>query len=117
METAPRPRFADALLRRRRAADLGQSFDGLTYLETIAVKAPARRLYLRLWEQFMGIAATRVWLPLVPTSIDDHLAIVVDEWLSEGLPPGDGSKLIAAVKHMVPALRRQGPVRLPHHGR
>lgn len=109
-----RPRFSEALRRRRRASDLEESVEGLTYLETIAVKAPTRRLYSRLWAEFINAAAERDWLPLATHRIDDHLAAeILDEWFFEGLALDDGSKLIAATKHMVPAFRRQGPVRLP----
>lgn len=113
LERAMRPRFSEALRRRRRASDLEQSVEGLTYLETIAVKSPTRRLYSRLWAEFMTAAAGRGWLPLATHRIDDHLAEILDDWFFEGFAPDDGSKLIAATKHMVPALRRQGPVRLP----
>lgn len=112
-----RPRFSDALRRRRMAANLEEPLEGLTYLETVAVKATTRRLHRRLWGRFMETAAEGHWLPIVTTSVDDHLAALLDEWFFEGLPPDDGSKLIAAIKHMVPALRRQGPVCLPRSER
>lgn len=110
---APRPRYAASLRRRALADAMSHRLPGLSFLESAAVGAPTRRLYYRLWQEFIAFADLAGWLPLELERVDDNLTIVMDTWFFEGRDAEEGSKLIAAVKHAVPALRRHGTMRLP----
>lgn len=108
-----RPRFAEALRRRRQAAVVSERYPGLSYLESIAVRAPTRRVYQKLWTEFMERAGAAQWTPLDPACMGDYHTEVLDEWFFEGRSPDEAAKLISAAKHVIPALRRQRPQRLP----
>lgn len=114
---ASRHRYAAALRRRIQASQVDVVFPGLSFLETIAVREPTRRLYQNLWGEFLAMADRRSWLPLDGRLMDDHLTVMMDEWYFEGRSVDDGSKLVAAAKHAMPCLRRQGAQRLPRTAR
>ena len=104
-------------LKRRRNQQVVLPNASLSALEQMAVRAPTLRQYQRSIEVFLEWCRRRHMDWTTDAELDDRLTLLFDEMYFHGQPAESGSTLIAAIKHGMPAFRRQGAALLPRAAR
>ena len=104
---------AKAAARRRATAVATPRTRGLSYLEGSAVRTPTARSYQDKATDFVQWCWRNQMAWSTDRELDHALTIFLDETFFLGASGSDGSTLIAALRHYMPILARDGPAQLP----